>query len=189
MTRLIRCVVMTGMIFFLSVSVCMAGGHRRMFRPLYENNRGIVPYLDTPCCQEPSRSSVSADTNIVIPQQELEIVVPRQTQPLEFQDESILRIPIPEPPIPHVSIPRIVRPKPRLRRIDPSKAPTLEKHVIGSVACPLDLPKGGIVRVCNARSHEYRLSESNAKYFHQQQCWFCENILGGEYVRWEDRIR
>ncbi|MEK7082821.1 MAG: hypothetical protein AAB972_01505 [Patescibacteria group bacterium] len=189
MKKLMYCTTITGMIFFLFIGTCAAGELKRFFRPLYENNRGIATHLPTPCCETPQQRRTIEMETIIIPQQELRVIVtpehPRYEEPL---DESVPRIPVPEWSVPQVSIGRVV--KPRLRRIDPSRAPTIEKYVIGEVACPLDLPKGGIVRVCNAHSGKYKLPEQGgAKYFHQQQCWFCENILGGEYVRWQDHIQ
>ena len=189
MKKLVYYTTITGMIFFLFISTCAAGGPKRFFRPLYENNRGTVPHFATPCCETPQQRHTIEMETIIIPQQHLRVIVtPEHPRYEEPPDESVPRIPVPEWSIPQVSIGRVV--KPRLRRIDPSKAPTIEKYVIGEVACPLDLPKGGIVRVCNAHSGKYKLPEQgNTKYFHQQQCWFCENILGGEYVRWQDHMQ
>lgn len=125
------------------------------------------------------------------------IIIPQEPQSFgDYQKPIHIAIPeisvqerqvsVTEPTIPQPTVPRPVAP----RRIDSSKAATIEKHVVGEAACPLDLPKGGIVKVCNAKSGKYKLSqETKEKYFHQQECWFCENVLGGDYVRWQERTK
>lgn len=149
----------------------------------------VPPYYRTPSPNE----VIGAPRIIGVPEPvESEIIlVPQERQSFEDYRKPI-HIPVPresvtetESLLPQPSTPRITAP-----RIDPSKAATVEKHVTGEASCPIDLPKGGIVRVCNARSGKYKISqEGNEKYFHQQQCWFCENILGGDYVRWQDRTK
>lgn len=125
------------------------------------------------------------------------ILVPQERQSFEDYQKPI-QIPIPETSayerqtsVAEANVPQPIVPRPVApRRIDPSKAATVEKYVIGEVSCPLDLPKGGIVKVCNAKSGKYKLSgQGDGKYFHQQECWFCENVLGGDYVRWHDRTQ
>ena len=185
-------IIITGMMLFLFVENG-ATKERHIILPSkiyhkldHRHERVIVPHFVTPCCEASSIRPIDVRKEIVIPQQEV-MVIPEQSIP-ESTHYPVHGILIPGPPVPHVTIPHIT--KPRLKRINPSKAPTIEKYVIGEVACPLDLPKGGIVRVCNARSAKYKLIEGDeTRYFHQQQCWFCENILGGRYVRWQDYMQ
>ena len=122
---------------------------------------------------------IDAPTVIEAPRNETIIIVPKERR--SFQDgQKPIHIPIPQD-----SVPGLIVPQPQTaripmapRRIDPSRATTIEKYVIGEVACPLDLLQGSIVRMCNAHSGTYKLSQKgDGKYFHQQQCWFCENIL------------
>lgn len=190
------CAAVAGMVFFLfAYPYAAEGNHRNHYYDHHPHRHSGAVVVTTPCCAAPSKPSNETRHEIRIPQQELEtVVIPQQTEIPNVRDESIPRIPVPEPPTPRVAIlnaavmPRMI--KPGLRRIDPSKATLIEKHVAGEVACPLNLPKGGIVRVCNARSGRYKFDgDGDTKYFHQQQCWFCENILGGDYIRWQDRMQ
>jgi len=137
----------------------------------------------------PPHAMIGAPTvEISEPRHEV-ILVPQERQSFEDYQKPI-HIPVPpesvaetEPLSSQPSAPQTPTP----RRTNPSKATTIEKYVTGEASCPIDLPRGGIVRVCNAKSGKYKISqERNEKYFHQQQCWFCENILGGDYVRWQD---
>jgi len=144
----------------------------------------------------PPHFSIDAPAVKGVPREpETIIIVPQERQSFEDYQKPI-NIPIPEISVSELqaSVPKQVVPQPPTprsvtpKRIDPSKAVTVEKHVTGEASCPLDLPKGGIVRVCNAHSGKYKISqEGNEKYFHQQQCWLCENILGGDYVRWQEQ--
>lgn len=88
--------------------------------------------------------------------------------------------------IPQQSQTQILPPSPPLTRVpirDRSKISVIEKFITGEAACPDDLPQGGIVKMCNAHSGEYSLESGHGKYYHQQQCWICENPVGGNYLR------